>query len=171
MNAREQLITFITIVIKEFTRFTRIWQQTLLPPVITTSLYFIIFGNLIGPRIGQMDGFNYIDFIVPGLILMSVITNSYSNVVTSFFGAKFQRSLEEMLVSPTPNYVILLGYITGGVARGIIVGLIVTIVSLLFSDLRVHSVGVLISVVVLTAVLFSLGGFTNGVFEIGRAHV
>ena len=164
MNAREQLITFITIVIKEFTGFTRIWQQTLLPPVITTCLYFIIFGNLIGPRIGKMGGFNYIDFIVPGLILMSVITNSYSNVVTSFFGAKFQRSLEEMLVSPTPNYVILLGYITGGVARGIIVGLIVTIVSLLFSDLRIHSVGVLISVVVLTAILFSLGGFTNGVF-------
>ena len=112
MNAREQLITFITIVIKEFTRFTRIWQQTLLPPVITTSLYFIIFGNLIGPRIGQMDGFNYIDFIVPGLFLMTVITKSYSNGVTSLFRAKVQLSLEEMLLSPTPTYRILLGYIT-----------------------------------------------------------
>tara|TARA_B100000029_G_C17593660_1_gene963336 strand:- start:119 stop:829 length:711 start_codon:yes stop_codon:yes gene_type:complete len=142
----------------------RIWQQTLLPPAITTCLYFVIFGNLIGPRIGQMDGFNYIDFIVPGLILMQVITGSYSNVVSSFFGAKFQHSLEEMLVSPTPNYVILLGYITGGVARGVIVGLIVTVVSLFFSNLHIHNLGVLISVVTLTAFLFSLGGFTNAVF-------
>ena len=129
-----------------------------------TSLYFIIFGSLIGPRIGQMEGFDYIDFIIPGLILMAVITNCYSNVVTSFFGAKFQRSLEEMMVSPTPNYVILLGYISGGVARGIIVGLFVTLVSILFSDLRIHDPWVLASVVLLTAVLFSLGGFTNGVF-------
>lgn len=164
MNSREQLTTFVTIVTKEFIRFMRIWQQTLLPPAITTCLYFVIFGSLIGPRIGQMGGFNYIDFIVPGIILMQVITSSYSNVVSSFFGAKFQHSLEEMLVSPTPNYVILLGYIVGGVARGIIVGLIVTVVSLFFSDLKIHAIGVLISVVILTAFLFSLGGFTNAVF-------
>ena len=167
MKAREQLIALLTIMIKEVTRFTRIWQQTLLPPVIMTSLYFIIFGNLIGPRIGQMEGFNYIDFIVPGLILMAVITNCYSNVVTSFFGAKFQHSLEEILVSPTPNYVILLGYISGGVARGIIVALVVTLVSIFFSELRVHDPWVLASVVILTAVLFSLGGFTNGIFAQG----
>ena len=167
MNAREQLIAFLTIMIKEITRFTRIWQQTLLPPVIMTSLYFLIFGNLIGPRIGQMEGFNYIDFIVPGLILMAVITNCYSNVVTSFFGAKFQRSLEEMLVSPTPNYVILFGYISGGVARGIIVALVVTAVSIFFSDLRIYDPWILASVVILTAVLFSLGGFTNGIFAQG----
>ncbi len=164
MSARKQLITFITIAFKEFTRFMRIWQQTLLPPAITTSLYFIIFGNLIGRRIGQMDGFDYIQFIVPGLILMQVITSSYSNVVSSFFSAKFQKSLEEMLVSPTPNYVILLGYISGGVARGIIVALIVTIVSLLFSDLQIHNIAVVITVVVFTAILFSLGGLTNAVF-------
>ncbi|MBL10944.1 MAG: ABC transporter permease [Acidiferrobacteraceae bacterium] len=164
MTAKEQLVAFFTIVNKEFTRFLRIWQQTILPPVITTFLYFVIFGNLIGPRIGLMDGFDYIDFIVPGIILMQVITSSYANVVSSFFGAKFQNSIEEILVSPTPNYVILLGYMMGGVARGIIVGLIVTVVSLLFSDLKIHNPGVLMSVVILTSVLFSLGGFTNAVF-------
>ena len=164
MTFREQQIAFFTIVVKEFTRFIRIWQQTILPPVITTFLYFVIFGNLIVSRIGSMDGFDYIDFIVPGIILMQVITSSYSNVVSSFFGAKFQHSIEEILVSPTPNYIILLGYIMGGVARGIIVGLIVTVVSLLFSDLRIYNAGILISMVMLTAVLFSLGGFTNAMF-------
>ena len=167
MNPRAQLIAFQTIVIKEIARFFRIWQQTLLPPAITTSLYFVIFGNLIGPRIGQMDGFNYMDFIVPGLILMSVITNAYSNVVTSFFGAKFQRSVEEMLISPTPNYIILLGFVVGGVARGVTVAMVVTAVSLLFSDLRVHDLAVLLSVVVMTALLFSLGGFLNAMFAKG----
>ena len=136
-------------------------------PAITTSLYFVIFGNLIGPRIGQMDGFRYMDFIVPGLILMSVITNAYSNVVTSFFGAKFQRSVEEMLISPTPNYIILLGFVVGGVARGVTVAMVVTAVSLLFSDLRVHDLAVLLSVVVMTALLFSLGGFLNAMFAKG----
>ncbi len=153
-----------TIVIKEITRFLRIWQQTILPPAITTTLYFVIFGNLIGPRIGQMDGFNYMDFIVPGLILMAVITSSYSNVVSSFFGAKFMRSVEEILVSPTPNVIILTGFVVGGMARGIIVGLVVTLVSLFFSDLRIHDPAVLASVVILTAILFSLGGFINAVF-------
>ena len=127
----------------------------------------VIFGNLIGPRIGQMDGFRYMDFIVPGLILMSVITNAYSNVVTSFFGAKFQRSVEEMLISPTPNYIILLGFVVGGVARGVTVAMVVTAVSLLFSDLRVHDLAVLLSVVVMTALLFSLGGFLNAMFAKG----
>lgn len=164
MTANEQLVAFATIVTKEVTRFARIWQQTILPPVITTSLYFIIFGNLIGPRIGQMEGFDYMDFIVPGLILMAVITNSYSNVVSSFFSAKFQRSIEEIQVSPTPNYVILFGYVTGGMARGIAIGLVVTGVSLFFSDLSIHSLPVLASVVVLTSILFSLGGFINAVF-------
>jgi|TARA_Y100000588_G_scaffold351478_1_gene403314 ABC-2 type transport system permease protein len=167
MNSRAQLVAFQTIVIKEIARFFRIWQQTLLPPAITTSLYFIIFGNLIGPRIGQMDGFSYMDFIVPGLILMAVITNAYSNVVTSFFGAKFQRSVEEMLISPTPDYIILLGFVTGGVARGVAVAVVVTAVSLLFSDLRVHDLTVLLSVVVMTALLFALGGFLNALFAKG----
>jgi|TARA_Y100000310_G_scaffold162889_1_gene162842 ABC-2 type transport system permease protein len=164
VSAADQMVAFYTIVIKEITRFLRIWQQTILPPAITTTLYFVIFGNLIGPRIGQMDGFNYMDFIVPGLILMAVITSSYSNVVSSFFGAKFMRSVEEILVSPTPNVIILTGFVVGGVARGIIVGLVVTLVSLFFSDLRIHNPAVLASVVILTAILFSLGGFINAVF-------
>jgi ABC-2 type transport system permease protein len=163
VNAGALLVAFQTILIKEITRFARIWQQTVLPPVITTSLYFVIFGNLIGPRIGQMQGFDYMDFIVPGLILMAVITNSYANVASSFYSAKFQRSIEEILVSPTPAWLILAGYVGGGVARGICVGLAVTVVSLFFSDLKLHSLAILCSVVVLTAVLFSLAGFTNGI--------
>ncbi|MDE0095374.1 MAG: ABC transporter permease, partial [Gammaproteobacteria bacterium] len=157
-------IAYATIVRKEVSRFMRIWQQTLMPPVITTSLYFVIFGNLIGPRIGSMEGFRYMDFIVPGLILMSVITNAYSNVSSSFFGAKFQRSIEELQVSPTPNWVILAGYVTGGMVRGLLVGLVVTIVALMFSRLRLHSVPVALSVILLTAMLFSLAGFINGLF-------
>lgn len=162
MNAR--WIAFETIVIKEIRRFLRIWSQTLLPPAITISLYFVIFGNLIGPRIGEMHGFNYIEFIVPGLIMMSVITNAYANVVSSFFSMKFQHSIEELVVAPVPNHVILSGYIAGGVARGLCVGLIVTLLSLFFTNLHVHNLGVIISIVVLTAILFSLGGFINAMY-------
>ncbi len=164
MNPAELWIAFSTLATKEIVRFLRIWQQTVVPPVITTSLYFVIFGGLIGPRIGEMEGYGYMDFIVPGLILMSVITSSYANVASSFFSSKFQRSIEEILVSPTPNYIILLGYISGGVARGILVGLVVTLVSLFFSQLSIHNLPVVVSVIILTAVLFALGGFTNGMF-------
>ena len=164
MTAHEQWIAYVTIVLKEITRFMRIWQQTLIPPAISTLLYFVIFGNLIGKRIGQMDGFDYMDFLVPGLILMAVINASYQNVVGSFFGAKWGKSIEELLVSPTPNSIILLAYITGGVARGMLVGLIVTGISLLFTDLNVFNLGILTGVVILTAVLFSLGGFVNAIF-------
>ncbi len=164
MNSKQKYIAFTTILRKEVTRFLRIWQQAILPPVITTSLYFIIFGNLIGPRIGEMGGHPYMDFIVPGLILMSVITSSYTNVSSSFFSAKFQRSIEELQVSPTPNSIILLGYAGGSVARGVLVGAAVTIVSLFFSKLSVHSLPIMVSIVVLTAILFSLAGFLNGVF-------
>lgn len=157
-------IAYGTIVRKEVTRFIRIWQQTLLPPVMTTSLYLVMFGNLIGPRIGNMDGYRYIDFIVPGLILMSVITNAYANVSSSFFSAKFQRSIEEIQISPTPNSIILLGYVSGGIARAILVGLIVTVVSLFFTELSVYNYPVMISTIVLTALLFSLAGFLNGMF-------
>ncbi len=162
MNPKDTWVAYWTILTKEILRFIRIWQQTLLPPVITTSLYFIIFGNLIGPRIGNMDGYRYMDFIVPGLILMSVITNAYANVSSSFFSSKFQRSVEELQVSPTPNSIILLGYVSGGVVRGILVGLVVTLVSIYFSKLSIYDLMVLISVVILTAILFSLGGFLNG---------
>ena len=164
MTPREQWIAYATIVIKEITRFMRIWQQTLVPPAISTLMYFVIFGNLIGERIGQMDGFDYMDFLVPGLILMAVINASYQNVVGSFFGAKWGKSLEELLVSPTPNSIVLLAYVTGGVARGMLVGLIVTGVSLLFTDLNVFSMGILTSVAALTAILFSLGAFINAIF-------
>ncbi|MDD9821496.1 MAG: ABC transporter permease [Gammaproteobacteria bacterium] len=164
MNWAAMRTAYATIVRKEVTRFMRIWQQTLLPPVMTTSLYFVIFGNLIGPRIGSMEGHRYIDFIVPGLILMAVITNAYANVSSSFFSAKFQRSIEELQVSPTPNSIILLGYVSGGVVRGVLVGVIVAAVSSLFGQLSAHSYAVMASVIVLTALLFSLGGFLNGVF-------
>lgn len=165
MRAGEQYIAFKTLVIREVLRFARIWVQTILPPAITTVLYFVIFGNLIGSRIGSMGGMHYIDFIIPGLIMMSVITNSYSNVVSSFYGAKFQRHVEEMLVSPMPNYLILLGFVAGGVARGILVGLVVTLISLLFAtDAGIKYPLLTLTVVFLTSVLFSLGGFINAVY-------
>ncbi|MCG5536123.1 ABC transporter permease [Ectothiorhodospira mobilis] len=164
MNAHAQWIAFKTIVLKEILRFSRIWIQTILPPMITTSLYFIIFGGLIGGRIGEMEGIRYMDFIVPGLIMMAVITNAYSNVVSSFYSSKFQRHLEEMLVSPVPNYLIILGFVGGGVARGLAVGAGVTLVSMFFSPLTIHDPLVAVTVVLLTAVLFSLAGLINGVF-------
>lgn len=164
MNWQEKLIAFWTILRKEVRRFMRIWVQTLIPPVITMSLYFVIFGALIGSRIGQMDGFDYMSFVVPGLIMMSVITNSYANVVSSFYSAKFQSFVEELLVSPTPNYIILLGYVLGGVTRGLLIGLIVSVVSLFFTDLHIHHLGVTVAIVFLTSVLFSLAGFINAVF-------
>ena len=164
MSFQEQLIAFLTIVRKEIKRFMRIWTQTLVPPVITITLYFIIFGNLIGQRIGTMAGVDYIEFVVPGLIMMSVITSSYTNVVSSFYGAKFQRFVEEMLVSPTPNYIILSGFVVGGVARGLGVGLIVTLVAMFFTDLQIHSYPVTLSIVLMTSVFFAVAGFINAVY-------
>jgi ABC-2 type transport system permease protein len=161
---RVQWIAFQTIVVKEVRRFMRIWQQTLLPPAITMTLYFIIFGNLIGSRIGEMGGVDYMSYIVPGLIMMSVITNAYGNVSSSFFGNKFQRSVEEMMVAPVYPITILAGYVAGGVARGVAVGIIVTLLSLYFTDLQVHNLGVMAAVVLLSAILFSIGGFINAVF-------
>jgi len=164
MRTREVFNAFKAILFKEVIRFTRIWVQTLLPPVITMTLYFVIFGNLIGPRIGEMGGFTYMQYIAPGLIMMSVITNSYANVVSSFYSSKFQRSVEEVLVAPVPAYALLLGVTLGGVARGLIIGLLVTVVALFFTHLHVHNLAVTVAVVVLTAVVFSLGGFINAVF-------
>lgn len=164
MNLHEQYIALKIILVKEVRRFLRIWIQTLIPPAITVVLYFVIFGQLIGSRIGSMGGFAYMQYIVPGLIMMSVITNSYSNVVASFFSSKFQRSVEEMLVSPLPNTIIITGYVLGGVARGIAVGAIVTVLALFFTQLTVFNVLVTISIVFLTAILFSLGGFINAIY-------
>lgn len=168
MNAcghwRRYWVTFTTILTKEILRFTRIWVQTILPSVITTTLYFVIFGRLIGDRIGTMEGFAYLDFIVPGLVLMGVIANSYSNVVASFYSSKFSRYIEELLISPTPNWVILAGYVAGGVARGLVVGGAVMLVAMVFTDLRIHSLGTMLIVCLMTATLFSLGGFINAVY-------
>ncbi|MFK7825705.1 MAG: ABC transporter permease [Oligoflexales bacterium] len=164
MNFRNKLIALETIVKKEVRRFTRIWVQTIVPPVITMSLYFIIFGNLIGKQLGAISGFTYMQFIVPGLIMMSVITNSYMNVCSSFFSTKFQKSVEELLVSPTPNTIIILGYCVGGVVRGLLVGFVVVMVSLFFTKMHIHNLFYLLSFAVLTATVFSLGGLTNAIF-------
>lgn len=164
MFSNHKYIAFETIVIREIRRFGRIWLQTLVPPAITIGLYFVIFGNLVGRRIGEMGGFQYMEFIVPGLIMMAVIQNSYSNVVSSFFSHKFQHSVEELLVSPVPNYVILCGFIVGGMARGLAVGTIVTFISLIFADLEIHNLFITITVVLLTSIVFALAGFINALF-------
>jgi ABC-2 type transport system permease protein len=164
VNWTEQYIAFVTILRKEVRRYTRIWTQTLLPSAITMSLYFVIFGTLVGSRIGEMGGFTYMQFVVPGLIMMAIVTNSYSNVVSSFFGSKFNNSIEELLVSPTPNYIILWGYILGGVTRGLMVAVIVTLVALFFTDLSIYSLPVVVAIVTMTSILFALAGFINAVF-------
>lgn len=161
---RRYWITFQTILIKEVLRFLRIWVQTILPSVITTTLYFIIFGKLIGERIGQISGLDYLDFIVPGLVLMAVITNSYANVVSSFYSSKFSRYIEELLVAPIPNWVILAGYTAGGVARGLAVGAAVLGVALLFTEIRIHDPWVMLGIFLLTATLCSLGGLINAIY-------
>lgn len=164
MTPREKWVAFVTILLREVRRFLRIWPQTLLPPAITITLYFLIFGALIGPRIGPMAGVSYIEFVAPGLIMMSIITNTYGNVVSSFYGAKFGRSVEELLVSPVPNWIILTGFVAGGVARGLAVGAIATVLSLFFARLSLSHAGIVLAMVLLTAVLFSLAGFINAVF-------
>lgn len=164
MTLQQQLIAFNTIVTKEVMRFARIWIQTVLPAMITMGLYFVIFGHLIGSQLAPIQGFNYIDYIVPGIILMAIINNSYANVVSSFFSSKFQRHIEEMLISPMPNYLILLGFVGGGLMRGLAVGVAVSIVAAVFANLHVHNLFVILLVVVLTSVLFSLGGLINAMY-------
>jgi ABC-2 type transport system permease protein len=164
ISFNEQWIAFVTILRKEVRRFMRIWTQTLLPSAITIALYYVIFGALIGSRIGKISGFSYMQFVVPGLVMMSVITNAYTNVVSSFFMAKFQRFIEEILVSPTSNHVLLLGFVLAGILRGLLVGVIVTTISLFFTDLHIHSLAVTLGILLLTAMLFALAGFINAVF-------
>lgn len=164
MQAKVYWIGFISLLRKEIKRFLRIWVQTLLPPLVTMTLYFLIFGNLIGQRLGPIKGYSYMQYIAPGLIMMSVITASYTNVVTSFFGMRFQRSIEELLVAPLPNYLLLSGFVAGGVARGLLVGLLVTILALGFTHLQVYNIVVLLAIVPMTTILFSLAGFTNALF-------
>jgi ABC-2 type transport system permease protein len=157
-------VGFKTMVIREYGRIIRIWGQTIVPSAVTAVLYFAIFGSLIGRRVGAMDGIDYRQFIAPGLIMMSVITNSYGNVVASFFGAKFGKHVEELLVSPLPNWVIVGGYAVGGVVRGLLVGATVTAVSLVFTHLHVHHLLVVLSALFLTSVTFALAGFLNALF-------
>jgi ABC-2 type transport system permease protein len=164
MNVKLNLVAMHTIVRKEMIRVLRIWVQTIVPPAITMTLYFIIFGNLIGRRIGTMDGFDYMQYIAPGLIMMSVITNSYGNVVSSFFGAKFGRHIEEMIVSPMSNATIIIGHVVGGVLRGLLVGLLVTVVALFFTRLEVQHPLVTISIVLLSSTVFALAGLINAIF-------
>lgn len=164
MSFKTNMVGLQTIFIKEINRFFRVWTQTILPSAITMTLYFVIFGHLMGQRIGDLDGVPYTQYIAPGLIMMSVITNSYANVTTSFFLAKFQRSIEELLVSPMPNYIILFGYVGGAVLRGLVVGLVVTIISVIFAKFTIHHAGIMLLMVFLSALLFSLAGFVNAVF-------
>jgi ABC-2 type transport system permease protein len=170
-RARTEWIGFSTIVIREFNRIVRIWGQTIVPPTVTATLYFVIFGSLIGKRVGLVGGYNYMQFIAPGLIMMTVITNSFGNVVSSFFGAKFGKHLEELLVSPMPNWLILSGYVAGGIVRGMLVGSVVTIVALFFTHLAVQHFFAILSAVLLTSVVFSLGGFVNALFAKNFDHI
>jgi len=164
MSGSPLWVGYKTIVRKEITRILRIWGQTIVPPAITMTLYFIIFGELIGRRIGEMGGFTYMQFIVPGLVIMSVITNSYGNMVSSFFGAKFGKHIEELLISPLPNWIILAGYVTGALMRGLMVGLVVMAVSLLFTRIEVQHPVVMLTVLLLTATVFALAGMINAIF-------
>jgi ABC-2 type transport system permease protein len=159
MNRLQLWVALTTIVRKEIRRFMRIWQQTLLPPAITMTLYFVIFGNLVGSQVHAVHGVTYMQYIVPGLVMMAIITNSYSNVVS-----KFQRSIEELLVSPVPHHIVLIGFVMGGVVRGLLVAMIVTLLSLFFAHLQIHNLGVVVFTALITAVLFSLGGFINAVY-------
>ena len=164
VSARSYWIGFQTILIKEVTRILRIWAQTLLPPVITMSLYFVIFGAIIGRRVGEMGGMPYMDFIVPGLIMLTVITNSYGNITSSFFGAKFGKHVEELLVSPLPPWIILAGYVSGAVFRAVTVGVLVWIVAGFFSGFHMHSLAVTLSILLLTSIVFALAGFINAIY-------
>lgn len=161
MDYKLNLIGLQTLVTKEVLRVLRIWIQTIVPPAITMTLYFIIFGNLIGRRIGTMEGFDYMQYIAPGLIMMSVITNSYGNVVSSFFSAKFGRHIEEMLVSPLSNATIIIGHVTGGLIRGLMVGSMVTAIALTFTKLQIQHPFITITMIILSSIVFALAGFIN----------
>ena len=164
MSTQTNLTALYTIARREVRRILRIWGQTLVPPAITMTLYFLIFGKLIGSRIGDMGGIDYMDYIVPGLVMMSVIQNAYGNISSSFFGAKFGRHVEELLVSPMPNWVILLGYVSGAVLRGLMVGIIVLLIAMFFTDVQVPHPFVMLSTVLLGATVFSLAGFVNAAY-------
>ena len=167
MTPNKMWIAYMTVMRKELVRIFRIWAQTILPPVVTTSLYFIVFGTFIGSQLAPIQGLSYIQFIVPGLIMMSIITSSYMNTVSNFYFAKFMRNIDEMLVSPMPDWLVIAGFVSGGVMRGLIVGFFVLLVSLFFSHLAIFNIFVLVAAVLMTSVLFSLAGLINGVYAKG----
>lgn len=165
MNSHHRhYIALKTLLRKEIVRFLRIWSQTLLPPAITITLYFIIFGKMIGSQINDIQGFTYIEFIVPGLTMMSIMTNAYANTSSTFFSAKFSKSIEEMLVSSMPNYIILLGYILSGAFRGLLVGAIVLLIGCLFTQIEILHIWLVLVMAVSSALLFSTGGLINAIF-------
>ena len=170
-QAATDWIGFKTIIIREFGRIVRIWGQTIVPPGVTATLYFVIFGSLIGRRVGQIGGFDYMQFMAPGIIMMNVIQTSYGNVVSSFFGAKFGKHIEELLVSPLPNWLIVAGYTMGGVLRGVLVGSVVTIISLFFTHLSIHHPLAIVTAAFLTSVIFALGGLINALFAKNFDHI
>jgi ABC-2 type transport system permease protein len=170
-RARADWIGFKTIIIREFGRIVRIWGQTIVPPAVTATLYFVIFGSLIGRRVGQVGGFDYMQFMAPGIIMMNVIQTSYGNVVSSFFGAKFGKHIEELLVSPLPNWLIVAGYTLGGVLRGVLVGSVVTIISLFFTRLTITHVVAIVTAAFLTSFIFALGGLINALFAKNFDHI
>ncbi len=164
MNPSELWVAYATIVRKEAIRYLRVWSQTLLPPVVTMSLYFVIFGGFIGSQIAPINGYTYMEFIVPGLIMMSVIMSSFMHTVSSFYFAKFQKTLEEIMVSPTPYSVVIAGYVTGGVLRGMTIATLVMVVASFFTDVTMAHPGIMLLFALLTSVLFSMIGLLNGVF-------
>lgn len=161
---RQQWVAFNTILYKEVHRALRLWPQTLIPAAVTTALYFIIFGNIMGPRVGQMHGFPYITFLAPGLIMMSMITNSYSGAVSALFFAKFTKSIEEIIVSPTTNLTMLAGFVCSGLFRGVLIGVVVTAVAMIFTKISLYSFITVIGVVLLSCGIFSLGGVINAIY-------
>lgn len=165
MNPSALFTSFYTIVRKDVVRIFRIWPQTLLPSVITSALYFLIFGAFLGERIGVIAGVPYINFVIPGLVMLAVVTNSYSNVAMTFFSSKFfARSIDELLVSPTPPWVVIAGFVAGGIVRGILVGLLVLVTSVLFANPTVHNIPIIVLFLLLTSLVFSLAGLVNGIY-------
>ena len=164
-------VAFKTIVRKEYIRYMRIWGQTLIPPVMNTALYIIIFGHFLGNKIGTMAGVPYLEYLIPGMIISTIINNSYSNVVSSFYSSKSQKVVEELLVSPIPSYIIVWGYVMGGVSRSILVALLIGMMTTIFVPIHIYNVVVLISVTILTSLIFSLGGLINAVYAKTYDHV
>lgn len=164
MNTERILVAYFTMIRKETLRIFRIWSQTLLPPVVTTGLYFAIFGAFIGSQVAPIEGYSYMQFIMPGLVMMTLITSAYMHVVTGFYIAKFMKSLEEILVSPMPWWAVVGGYVSGGIIRATVVSVMVIIVSLFFTHLAVANIFVLVAAAFLTSLIFSLGGLINGMF-------